>query len=38
LEEYKNDGKITWADFKAGFNNDMDKLGKAVKDLTSDND
>jgi len=38
LEEYKNDGKNTWADFKAGFNNDMDKLGKAVKDLTSDND
>jgi predicted RNase H-like nuclease (RuvC/YqgF family) len=38
LEEYKNDGKSTWADFKAGFNKDMDKLGKAVKDLTSDND
>jgi hypothetical protein len=38
LEDYKNDGKSAWADFKAGFNNDMDKLGKAVKDLTSNND
>jgi predicted RNase H-like nuclease (RuvC/YqgF family) len=37
LEEYKNDGKVAWADFKTGFNNDMDKIGKAVKDLTSDN-
>jgi Skp family chaperone for outer membrane proteins len=37
LEEYKNDGKSAWEDFKTGFNNDMDKLGKAVKDLTSDN-
>ncbi|MHB8337872.1 MAG: sll1863 family stress response protein [Ignavibacteriaceae bacterium] len=38
LEEYKNDGKSAWEDFKTGFNKDMDKLGKAVKDLTSDND
>jgi hypothetical protein len=38
LEEYKNDGKTTWSDFKTGFNKDMDKIGKAVKDLTSDND
>ncbi|HUX60213.1 MAG TPA: hypothetical protein VMV32_02785 [Ignavibacteriaceae bacterium] len=38
LEEYKNDGKSAWEDFKTGFNMDMDKLGKAVKDLTSDND
>ena len=38
LEEYKNDGKSTWEDFKTGFNNDMDKLGKEVKHLTSDND
>ena len=38
LEEYKNDGKSTWSDFKAGFNKDMDKIGKALKDLTSDND
>ncbi len=37
LEEYKNDGKTSWQDFKTGFNNDMDKLGKAVNDLTSDN-
>lgn len=38
LEEYKNGGKSAWQDFKTGFNNDMDKLGKAVKNLTSDND
>jgi hypothetical protein len=38
LEDYKNDGKSAWIDFKTGFNNDMDKLGKAIKDLTSDND
>ena len=38
LEDYKNDGKSAWEDFKSGFNKDMDKLGKAVKDLTSDND
>ncbi len=38
LEGYKNDGKSTWEDFKTSFNNDMNKLGKAVKDLTSDND
>jgi hypothetical protein len=37
LEEYKNDGKSAWEDFKSGFNKDMDKLGKAVKNLTSDN-
>ncbi len=38
LEEFKNDGKSAWENFKTGFNNDMDKLGKEVKDLTSDND
>ena len=38
LEEYKNDGKSAWDDFKSGFNKEMDKLGKSVKDLTSDND
>ena len=38
LEEYKNDGGGAWADFKAGFNNEMDKLGKALEKLTSDND
>jgi uncharacterized protein with GYD domain len=36
LEEYKNDGKTAWADFKTRFNNEMDKIGKALKDLTSD--
>jgi uncharacterized protein YaiE (UPF0345 family) len=38
LEEYKNAGKTAWENFKTGFNNDMDKIGKAVKDLTSNND
>lgn len=38
LEEYKNDGKVAWTDFKRGFNNDMNKIGKALKDLSSDND
>ncbi len=38
LEDYKNDGKSAWQNFKSGFNKDMDKLGKVVKDLTSDND
>ena len=38
LEEYKNDGGGAWANFKTGFNNEMDKLGKALKKLTSDND
>ena len=37
LEDYKNDGKSSWEQFKRGFNNEMDKLGKAVKELTSDN-
>lgn len=38
LEAYKNEGKSAWEKFKTGFNNDMDKLGKALKDLTSDNE
>lgn len=37
LEDYKNDGSGAWSDFKRGFNNELDKLGKAVRDLTSDN-
>jgi hypothetical protein len=38
LEEYKDAGNTAWEDFKTGFNNDMDKIGKALKDLTSGND
>jgi len=38
LDQYKDDGESSWEKFKKGFNKDMDKLGKAVKDLTSDND
>jgi exonuclease VII large subunit len=38
LDQYKNEGKSTWDRFKKVFNKDMDKLGKAIKDLTSDND
>jgi len=38
LNNYKNDGKNVWEDFKTGFNNAMDKLGKAVNDLTADSD
>lgn len=37
LEDYKNDGSGAWSDFKRGFNNELDKLGKAVTDLTSHN-
>jgi hypothetical protein len=38
LEEYKNDGSGAWSDFKRGFNNEMDELGKALNKLTSDKD
>jgi hypothetical protein len=37
LDQYKDDGKSSWEKFKKGFNKEMGKLGKAVKDLTSDN-
>jgi len=37
LDQYKDDGKSSWEKFKKGFNKEMDKLGKAVKDLTTDN-
>ena len=38
LDQYKDNGKNSWEKFKKGFNKDMDKIGKAVKDLTTDND
>ena len=37
LEDYKNDGTSSWEQFKRGFDNEMDNIGKALKDLTSDN-
>jgi hypothetical protein len=38
LDQYKDDGKNSWERFKKGFNKDMDKLGKAINKLTTDND
>jgi Skp family chaperone for outer membrane proteins len=38
LDQYKDDGKNSWEKFKKGFNKELDKIGKAVNDLTSDND
>ncbi len=37
LNDYKIVGKENWAIFKAGFNQDMDALTKALSDLTSQN-
>jgi hypothetical protein len=35
LNNYKNDGKNVWADFKTGFNNAMDKLGNSIDGLVT---
>jgi uncharacterized protein YicC (UPF0701 family) len=37
LEEYEQN-QSDWVSFKVEFNNDMDELGKALKDLLVDND
>jgi hypothetical protein len=37
LVNYKNGGGNAWNDFKTGFNNELDKLDKAVNNLTADN-
>lgn len=37
MDNYKEDGEGNWKVFKTEFNNDMDKLGKAFKDLTVKN-
>lgn len=37
LDNYKVDGEDNWIVFKTEFNNDMDKLGQAFKDLTVKN-
>jgi predicted PolB exonuclease-like 3'-5' exonuclease len=37
LDDFQDEGKDKWESFKAEFNNDMDELGKAIKDLTVNN-
>lgn len=37
LNDYTVEGKDQWESFKAEFSNDMDALGKAIKNLTVDN-
>jgi hypothetical protein len=37
LDDYKADGKDKWNTFKSEFNHDMEEMGKAFKDLTTDN-
>lgn len=38
LADFKaNDGKETWSEFKTEFNHDMDGLGDALNDLTTQN-
>ncbi len=34
LEEYKEEGKEKWDSYKLKFNNDLDELGKALKNFT----
>lgn len=38
MDEYKLEGKDHWNSFKKEFNHDMDELGKALKDLTVNNE
>ena len=38
ISEYKYKGKDKWEEFKRGFNNDMDVVGKALKDLFTKKD
>jgi cell division protein FtsB len=33
ISEYKYDGKDKWEEFKRGFNQDLDIVGKAISDL-----
>jgi len=33
LNEYKNERKENWEEFKKEFNNDMDSVGNALKDI-----
>ena len=38
IVEYKYEGKDKWEQFKLGFNQDMDIVGKAIKDLFAKKD
>jgi hypothetical protein len=38
LSEYKYEGKDKWAEFKTGFNHDMNIVGNKLKDIFSDKD
>ncbi len=35
MDEYKADSKEKWETFKTEFNNEMNDLGKSLKDLTT---
>lgn len=35
MDEYKAEGKEKWETFKTEFSNEMDSLGKSLKDLTA---
>ena len=37
LVDYKLNGETKWSSFKTGYNNDMDKLEKELKDFTVEN-
>ena len=37
MDEYKEEGKDKWKSFKVEFNNEMDDLGKSIKDLMTSN-
>jgi len=36
LEEYHDEGKVKWEEFKQGFTHDMGELEKSLKELTVD--
>jgi predicted RNase H-like nuclease (RuvC/YqgF family) len=37
LADYRDEGDVKWISFKNEFNHDMDELGKAFKDMTTNN-
>lgn len=37
IEEYKMESEDTWESFKSEFNHDLDELGSAFNDLTTNN-
>jgi DNA anti-recombination protein RmuC len=38
MDDYKSDGRENWENFKTEFNNDMNKLGEAFKNLFVNDD